>query len=58
MSLTNLQKRILNYSFRDEELLRRALTAPSETTKFTYSYQRLEVLGDAILDCIVMCTTA
>ena len=38
MSLTNLQKRILNYSFRDEEILRRALTAPSEAVKFTDSY--------------------
>src|SRR5277367_2708532 len=51
MSLTALQKR-LAYNFRDENLLRLALTHPSvahESGVASAHNQRLEFLGDAVL---------
>lgn len=43
----------LGYQFSDRELLRRALTHGSAKTKAERDNQRLEFLGDAILDLIV-----
>lgn len=48
--LIKLQK-ILNYSFKDEKLLIEALTHKS--VKAYYNNERLEFLGDAVLDLIV-----
>jgi ribonuclease III len=53
--LVSLQNR-LAYNFRDENLLRLALTHPSvahETNKPTAHNQRLEFLGDAVLGLIL-----
>ncbi len=46
---------ILGYSFADKDLLLAAITHPSATEgkPVTYSYERLEFLGDAILGAIV-----
>ena len=46
-------ERIIGYKFRDEELLERALTHPSAVDSHTLSYQRLEFLGDALLNFFV-----
>lgn len=54
-TLADLQKR-LGYTFRDPALLERALTHPSwlqEHPETPESNQRLEFLGDAVLDLIV-----
>ena len=54
-ALADLQTR-LGYTFRDSRLLRDALTHPSwlsEHPEATESNQRLEFLGDAVLDLIV-----
>lgn len=48
-SRTQLESR-LGYHFKDEELLTRALTHRSHGAK---NYERLEFLGDAILDVVV-----
>ncbi|KAH6691800.1 hypothetical protein BKA61DRAFT_584810 [Leptodontidium sp. MPI-SDFR-AT-0119] len=46
---------LLGYRFRDRRLLREALTHPScENDAETSSYQRLEFIGDAVLDMIVV----
>ena len=46
---------LLGYSFRDESLLVEALTHPScEYDARTQSYQRLEFLGDAVLDMVIV----
>jgi len=53
--LTELQRR-LDYTFRDASLLERALTHPSvlpERSDLTESNQRLEYLGDAVLQLIL-----
>jgi ribonuclease-3 len=55
MSLADLQTR-LGYKFRDETLLRLALTHPSvahESGELTAHNQRLEFLGDAVLQLIL-----
>ncbi|KAJ7349123.1 hypothetical protein DFH08DRAFT_697596 [Mycena albidolilacea] len=44
----------LGYSFRSGKLLLEALTHPSFDNQTTSSYQRLEFLGDAILDLAVI----
>lgn len=44
---------LLNYTFINKALLVEAITHPSLTTSAVPSYQRLEFLGDAILDYIV-----
>lgn len=44
-------ERILGYEFRDENLIREALTHKS--VKAGYSNERLEFLGDAVLDLVV-----
>lgn len=46
---------ILGYTFKDKNLLLAAITHPSATEgkPITYSYERLEFLGDAILGAIV-----
>lgn len=47
-------ERILGYTFRDKSFLLQAVTHPSFTAnKFTDYYQRLEFLGDAVLDFLV-----
>ncbi len=46
----------LQWEFRDKGLLFQALTHPSYiNNEITYSYQRLEFLGDAIIDYLVTC---
>ena len=46
---------LIGYTFNDPELLTEALTHPScEYDLSTQSYQRLEFLGDAVLDMVVM----
>src|ERR1044071_3504490 len=55
MALTELQKR-LGYQFRDENLLRLALTHPSvarESGVASEHNQRLEFLGDAVLGLVL-----
>lgn len=44
---------ILKYSFRNKELLKRALTHPSYFSERNLNYQKLEYLGDSILDFVV-----
>ncbi|KAJ7702228.1 hypothetical protein B0H17DRAFT_1167119 [Mycena rosella] len=44
----------LGYSFRDGKLLVEALTHESFDNQITSSYQRLEFLGDAVLDLVVI----
>ncbi|OJJ50718.1 hypothetical protein ASPZODRAFT_86279 [Penicilliopsis zonata CBS 506.65] len=52
--LTPELKEHIGYTFRDESLLLEALTHPScEYDETTQSYQRLEFLGDAVLDMVV-----
>lgn len=59
-SFTNLStsaqaESVIGYQFLDRSLLQEALTHPScERDTVTESYQRLEFLGDAILDMIVV----
>lgn len=50
-----LAEGVLGYSFEDKDLLLAAITHPSATEgkPVTYSYERLEFLGDAILGAIV-----
>ncbi|MCD6595153.1 ribonuclease III [bacterium] len=50
---TNEFEKIIGYKFSDESILVRALTHPSIAEKPSDSYQRLEFLGDALLDFIV-----
>ncbi len=50
--LTILQKKI-NYSFKNIELLKMALTHKSMSNKTTQNNQRLEFLGDSILGAII-----
>lgn len=45
---------VLGYSFRNRVLLQEAVTHMSYTMATTRSYQRLEFLGDAVLDFLVM----
>ena len=46
----------LKWTFRDKALLLQALTHPScNNNRLTYSYQRLEFLGDAVLDYLITC---
>ncbi|KAE8349614.1 ATP-dependent helicase dcl2 [Aspergillus coremiiformis] len=52
----NLQRH-LGYTFKNEDLLIEALTHPScQHDHSTQSYQRLEFLGDAILDMVIVPT--
>lgn len=44
-------KTILNYAFKDEELLNEALTHPSSPQK--KNYERMELLGDAVLSLVI-----
>lgn len=47
---------ILQYHFSNKELLREALTHPSTRKKHgdqSFSYERLEFLGDAVLNCVI-----
>jgi len=45
---------ILQYTFRDSSLLTIALTHPSYATQYNISsYERLEFLGDAVLDLLI-----
>lgn len=50
---------LLGYTFRDTSLITEAITHPScEHDKTTQSYQRLEFLGDAVLDIVVVSVLA
>ena len=53
--MENLQKleKILGYEFKNKQLLRQALTHSSYSSRLSENYERLEFLGDAILDAIV-----
>lgn len=46
-------EKIIKYSFRDKTLLTRALTHPSYFSERNLNYQKLEFLGDSILDFLV-----
>ena len=47
---------ILGYSFQEKSFLLEAFTHPSyEDNRLTYSYEKLEFLGDAVLDYLVTC---
>ena len=45
---------LLQYEFKDRHLLREACTHPSWKEENCPSYQRLEFLGDAIIDVFVV----
>ena len=51
-SVSNLEKKI-NYIFNNKEYLDQALTHKSLNTEPRKNYERLEFLGDAVLDIIV-----
>ncbi|RKZ32094.1 ribonuclease III [bacterium] len=46
-------EKAIGYKFSNSELLIRAITSPSSAERHKDSYQRLEFLGDAVLDFIV-----
>jgi dsRNA-specific ribonuclease len=49
-----LEPKLIGHKFRDRYIFLEALTHPScQRDEFTESYQRLEFLGDAVLDMIV-----
>jgi dsRNA-specific ribonuclease len=55
VSINGKAESLIEYQFRNKVLLREALTHPScESDAFTESYQRLEFLGDAVLDMIIV----
>lgn len=51
-------ERIIGYNFKDPSFLVQAFTHASSPTRVTRSYERLEFLGDAILDFLVTMTLA
>jgi endoribonuclease Dicer len=51
---SNLEEKILNYKFKDKSLLKEAMTHKSINPD--RSYERLEILGDAILEVYIMTT--
>ncbi len=55
--MKNLQEfyKIISYNFRDENLLKMALTHPSLNTKNSqnFNYERLEFLGDKVLSLVI-----
>ncbi|KAJ7221704.1 hypothetical protein GGX14DRAFT_670866 [Mycena pura] len=53
-STFSVLEELLGYSFRSGILLMEALTHPSFDNQTTNSYQRLEFLGDAVLDLVVV----
>ncbi|KAJ7184338.1 hypothetical protein C8R46DRAFT_1158684 [Mycena filopes] len=53
-SMFSALEEVLGYSFRDGKLLVEALTHASFDNETTNSYQRLEFLGDAVLDLVVI----
>lgn len=56
---SNRLTRLLGYKFNDASLLTEALTHPScEHDTTTQSYQRIEYLGDAVLDMVVVSVIA
>ena len=44
---------MLRYHFNNEKLLKQAVTHHSANQ--TFNYEKLELLGDAVLECIVAC---
>ena len=52
MKINKVQE-IIGYTFRNKELLSRALTHPSYFSALNQNYQKLEFLGDSILDFLV-----
>ena len=49
-------ERIIGYSFKEKSFLLEAFTHPSyEDNRLTHSYEKLEFLGDAVLDYLVTC---
>jgi ribonuclease-3 len=48
-------EKIIDYHFKDKQLLRRALTHPSlyKTNNFSLDYEVLEFLGDSVLNLII-----
>ena len=52
--LTNIEQKSLNYKFKDKAILRTAITHKSADR--SKSYERLEILGDAVLEFYIMST--
>lgn len=56
LSLAFKIQEVLKYKFNNRAYLLQALTHPSYTpNRVTYSYQKLEFLGDAVLDFLITC---
>lgn len=54
-SINMMAELLVDHQFLDKDLLQEALTHPScERDTFTESYQRLELLGNAVLDMNVV----
>ena len=51
-SITQIEKKI-NYTFEDKELLRQAFTHKSINNSPRFNYERLEFLGDSVLDIVI-----
>jgi endoribonuclease Dicer len=52
--LVHFSKNILNYTFRNIVYLYQAFTHPSYTkNRYTASYQKLELVGDAVIDILI-----
>ena len=52
LSASSIEKKI-NYIFKNKEYLQQAFTHKSLENSPRYNYERLEFLGDAVLDIIV-----
>ena len=51
-SITKIEKRI-DYSFQNQQLLEQAFTHKSINNSPRFNYERLEFLGDSVLDIII-----
>ena len=51
-SITKIEKKV-NYTFEDKELLKQAFTHKSINNSPRFNYERLEFLGDSVLDIVI-----
>ena len=51
-SITKIEKKI-KYKFKDKNLLRQAFTHKSINNSPRFNYERLEFLGDSVLDIVI-----